>query len=75
MDLTGKTIALAIPGGIAAYRACDLIRELYRRNAHRVIPILTPKATEFVSPLTLQALSREKVYVDDLAVDETGVPI
>jgi phosphopantothenoylcysteine decarboxylase / phosphopantothenate---cysteine ligase len=75
MDLTGKTIALAIPGGIAAYRACDLIRELYRRNAHRVIPILTPKATEFVAPLTLQALSREKVYVDDLAVDETGVPI
>lgn len=75
MDLTGKTIALGIPGGIAAYRVCDLVRELYRRNAARVIATLTPSATEFVTPLTLQALTREKVYTNELAVDDKGIPI
>lgn len=75
MDFSGKTIALAITGGIAAYKACDLIRELYRRNAGRVLCIMTPSAESFVTPLTLQALSRYPVYSSALAVDHGGVPI
>jgi phosphopantothenoylcysteine decarboxylase/phosphopantothenate--cysteine ligase len=75
MDFAGKTIALAITGGIAAYKACDLIRELYRRNAGRVLCIMTPTAESFVTPLTLQALSRYPVYSSILAVDHGGVPI
>lgn len=75
MDFTGKTIALGITGGIAAYKACDLIRELYRRNAERVICIVTPSAQAFISPLSLQALSRQPVYTSELSVDASGVPM
>jgi len=75
MDFSGKTIAVAVTGGIAAYKACDLIRELYRRNAHRVICIMTPTAESFIPSLTLQALSRFPVYASELAVDHAGVPI
>lgn len=75
MDFAGKTIALAITGGIAAYKACDLIRELYRCNAARVLCIMTPNAESFITPLTLQALSRYPVYSSDMAVDHSGVPI
>ncbi len=74
-DFSGKTIVLGITGGIAAYRSCDLIRELYRRGAQRVIPIMTPSAEAFIPQLTLQSLSQEKVYTSDLAVDEQGVPV
>jgi phosphopantothenoylcysteine decarboxylase / phosphopantothenate---cysteine ligase len=75
MDFYGKTIAIAITGGIAAYKACDLIRELYRRNAHRVLCVMTPTAESFIPPLTLQALSRYPVYSSELSVDHAGVPI
>lgn len=75
MDFSGKTIAIAVTGGIAAYKSCDLIRELYRRGAHRVICIMTPTAESFIPSLTLQALSRFPVYSSELAVDHSGVPI
>ena len=75
MDFSGKTIAVAITGGIAAYKACDFVRELYRRKADRVLCIMTPNAKEFITPLTLQALSRYPVYSEALAVDHGGVPI
>lgn len=74
MDFTGKTIAIGVSGGIAAYRVCDLIRELYRRGAHRVCCLMTPSAQAFITPLTLSALSREPVYTSELSVDATGVP-
>jgi phosphopantothenoylcysteine decarboxylase/phosphopantothenate--cysteine ligase len=75
MDFTGKTIALGITGGIAAYKACDFIRELYRRGAHRVLAIMTPTAEAFLPQLTVQALSRYPVYSSELSVDQQGVPI
>jgi phosphopantothenoylcysteine decarboxylase/phosphopantothenate--cysteine ligase len=75
MDFSGQTIAVAITGGIAAYKACDLIRELYRRGAHRVLGILTPTAEAFLPALTVQALTRYPVYTSELAVDDHGVPI
>lgn len=75
MDFTGKTIAIGITGGIAAYKACDFIRELYRRRAHRVLAIMTPTAEAFLPQLTVQALSRYPVYASELSVDQQGVPI
>ncbi len=71
-QLEGKTIALGICGSIAAYRACDFVRELYRRGAHRVMVMMTDTATEFVSPLTFHSLSREPVITNELAMDESS---
>lgn len=58
--LLGKRILLGISGGIAAYKAADLVRRLKDRGAE-VRVILTPAACEFITPLTLQALSGNPV--------------
>ncbi len=65
-------IALGITGGIAAYKACEIVRGLDRAGVG-VQPILTRNATHFVTPLTLQTLSRRKVLVEpfDLSSAET----
>lgn len=55
-----RRILLAISGGIAAYKTPDLVRVL-RRAGHDVRCALTPEATEFVSPLSLQAVSGKSV--------------
>jgi len=59
--LAGKRILLIIGGGIAAYKALDLIRELRRAGAD-VTPVLTRAAEEFVTPLSASALAAAKVY-------------
>ncbi|PZR01063.1 MAG: bifunctional phosphopantothenoylcysteine decarboxylase/phosphopantothenate--cysteine ligase CoaBC [Cereibacter sphaeroides] len=61
--LTGKRILLVIGGGIAAYKALDLIRRLKERGA-AVTPVLTRSGAEFVTPLSVSALAGEKVYTD-----------
>lgn len=53
-------ILLGVSGGIAAYKACELSRELVRAG-HEVRVIATPNALRFVSPLTLQTLSGHPV--------------
>jgi phosphopantothenoylcysteine decarboxylase/phosphopantothenate--cysteine ligase len=63
MALTGKRILLIIGGGIAAYKALDLIRRLRDRGAS-VTPVLTRAAEEFVTPLSASALAATKVYRD-----------
>lgn len=59
--LTGKRILLIIGGGIAAYKALDLIRLLKKAGA-AVTPALTKAGAEFVTPLSVSALAGEKVY-------------
>ena len=59
--LTGKRILLIIGGGISAYKSLDLIRKLRERGA-AVTPVLTGAATEFVTSLSVAALSGSKVY-------------
>lgn len=59
-SLHNKHILLGISGGIAAYKAADLVRRLKDRGAE-VRVILTPAASEFITPLTLQALSGNPV--------------
>ena len=59
--LAGKRILLIIGGGISAYKSLDLIRKLRERGA-AVAPVLTGAATEFVTPLSVAALSGSKVH-------------
>ena len=61
--LDGRRILLIISGGIAAYKCLDLIRQLRAQGA-AVRCILTKSATEFVTPLSVSALSGDKVYGD-----------
>src|SRR4030095_16810293 len=63
MPLSSKIIILGISGGIAAYKACDLVRRLRDQGAV-VHVVMTPAATKFVSPLTLQALSENPVHTE-----------
>jgi phosphopantothenoylcysteine decarboxylase/phosphopantothenate--cysteine ligase len=59
--LAGKRVLLIIGGGIAAYKALDLIRRLKERGAS-VTPVLTRAAEEFVTPLSAGALAGVKAY-------------
>jgi len=68
-QLANKQILLGITGSIAAYKACELVRLLGDAGA-TVRVVMTRAATEFVSPLTFQALSQNPVHRDLL--DETA---
>ena len=61
--IAGKRILLIVSGGIAAYKSLDLIRRLRERGAS-VRCILTAAGAKFVTPLSLAALSGDKVYGD-----------
>jgi phosphopantothenoylcysteine decarboxylase/phosphopantothenate--cysteine ligase len=63
MMLAGKHILLIIGGGIAAFKSLDLIRRLRERGA-TVTPVLTKAGEEFVTPLSVSALSGNKLYRD-----------
>ena len=63
MMLAGKRILVIIGGGIAAYKALDLIRRLRERGA-RVVPVLTEAGAQFVTPLSVAALAGEAVHRD-----------
>ena len=58
--LRGKTIVLGVTGGIAAYKAVELLRLMMKRDAD-VQVVMTKNATEFVAPLTFQSLSGHPV--------------
>lgn len=61
--LRGKRILLIVSGGIAAYKCLELIRRLRERGAS-VRCVLTKGGAQFVTPLSLSALSEDKVYTD-----------
>lgn len=63
MPKLNKNILLGITGGIAAYKSIILLRELIKLGA-KVKVVLTKSGQEFVSPLTLQALSNEEVRTE-----------
>lgn len=58
-----KRVLLAVSGGIAAYKACDIISALKKRDVE-VQVVMTENATKFVTPLTFEALSGRMVYTD-----------
>ena len=58
-----KQILLGISGGIAAYKVCELVR-LFKKQGHSVTVAMSQAASEFVSPLTFQALSGNPVLIE-----------
>jgi len=62
-SLSGKRILLVVGGGVAAYKALDLVRRLRERGA-AVRAVLTAAAARFVTPLSFASLTGERVYED-----------
>ncbi|MBM7636137.1 phosphopantothenoylcysteine decarboxylase [Streptococcus saliviloxodontae] len=58
-----KRITLAVSGSISAYKSADLTSQLKKRG-YNVTIIMTKAATSFITPLTLQVLSKNPVYLD-----------
>jgi phosphopantothenoylcysteine decarboxylase/phosphopantothenate--cysteine ligase len=72
-DLAGKTVVLGVTGGIAAYKAAELCRLLVKAGA-QVRVVMTEAACQFITPLTMQALSGHAVARDLFAsVPEGGI--
>ena len=72
ISLKNRRILLGITGGIAAYKAAELTRRLQDQGAD-VRVIMTRSATEFITPLTMQALSTHPVHLDLLNPDTESV--
>lgn len=69
--LQGRRVVVGVGGGIAAYKACELVRELQRSGAE-VRVAMTEAAKEFVTPLTFQALSGHPVLTDYFDPNQEG---
>mgnify|MGYP000352283244 CR=1 FL=1 len=65
------SILLGVTGGIAAYKACEVLR-LFDKAGHRVRVVMTRTATEFVGPLTFETLSKAPVLTDTRPLGEHG---
>lgn len=68
-SLSNKKILLGVTGCIAAYKSCLIVRDLIKRGAE-VKVVMTPSATEFISPLTLATLSRNEVIVNTFPLSQ-----
>ncbi len=64
MSNFGKEILVAVSGSIAAYKACELVRNL-TKEGYPVGVIMTAHATQFVGPITFEAMTGKKVRVDE----------
>jgi phosphopantothenoylcysteine decarboxylase/phosphopantothenate--cysteine ligase len=69
--LQGRRVIVGVGGGIAAYKACELVRELGRAGA-QVRVAMTEAAQQFVTPLTFQALSGHPVLTDYFDPSQEG---
>jgi phosphopantothenoylcysteine decarboxylase/phosphopantothenate--cysteine ligase len=65
------TVVLGVTGCIGAYKACEVLRELQRRDV-TVRVVMTESATRFVSAMTFEALTQHPVFVDQFALGENG---
>lgn len=72
MNLTNKRILLGVTGGIAAYKSAELTRRLQDQGAD-IRVVMTDAATEFITPLTMQALSGNPVHTDLLDTETESV--
>ncbi|MDP3083302.1 MAG: bifunctional phosphopantothenoylcysteine decarboxylase/phosphopantothenate--cysteine ligase CoaBC [Rubrivivax sp.] len=63
LELQGKHIVLGLSGGIACYKAAELTRELVKAGAS-VQVVMTESAAQFITPVTMQALSNRPVFSD-----------
>src|SRR6185295_13510728 len=69
MRLEGRTVVVGMSGGIACYKACDVVRLLTGAGA-RVPVVMTAGAQQFVTPLTLQTLSGLPVATDTFSLTQ-----
>jgi phosphopantothenoylcysteine decarboxylase/phosphopantothenate--cysteine ligase len=69
-----KTVVIGVTGSIAAYKSLEVVRELTKREI-TVIPVLTPAAKHFVTPLSLESLSLHKTYSDFFTENESIIHI
>lgn len=74
MTKTGKTIIVGVTGSIAAYKACEIVNIL-NKEGFDVRVVLTKEASEFVTPLTLQTLSGNKVLTDMFELPDVWNPV
>jgi len=74
MTAARKTVIVGITASIAAYKACEIVN-LLRKDSFDVRVILTKDAREFVTPLTLQTLSGNKVLTDIFELPDSCNPI
>jgi phosphopantothenoylcysteine synthetase/decarboxylase len=72
--LSGKTVVLGVCGSIAAYRSADIASQLVKMGAS-VHVVMSPGATRFITPLTLQTLSRNPVVTSDSSGESNWVPL
>jgi phosphopantothenoylcysteine decarboxylase/phosphopantothenate--cysteine ligase len=70
-DLSTRNIVLGVSGGIAAYKSAELVRLLKKAGA-AVQVVMTPAATQFISPLTLGTLSEREVLIKIFPKNEQG---
>lgn len=71
--LKGKKVLLGITGAIAAYKMCEFIRTLQKKGAE-VKVVVTPNALKFVTGLTLQTLSKNKIFTQMFEEEENYSP-
>ncbi|OGB89508.1 phosphopantothenoylcysteine decarboxylase [candidate division WOR-1 bacterium RIFCSPHIGHO2_01_FULL_53_15] len=72
--LNGKTIILGVTGGIAAYKACELVSRLKKLNAD-VRVVMTKEATKLIGPITLRTLSGNPVVTDLFTDEPADLPV
>src|SRR5574343_792961 len=69
LELAGRHLVLGLSGGIACYKAADLLRELVKAGAS-VQVVMTEAATQFITPVTMQALSNRPVLLSQWDASE-----
>ena len=74
MNTARKTVVVGVTASIAAYKACEIVN-LLRKDSFDVRVILTKDALEFMTPLTLQTLSGNKVLTDIFESSERWAPV
>ena len=70
-SLINKNILLGVTGGIAAYKSAEIVRGL-KKAGSSVRVVMTQSAQEFITPLTLQALSGNPVSTDSIGCRSRG---
>jgi phosphopantothenoylcysteine decarboxylase / phosphopantothenate---cysteine ligase len=71
--ITAPEIVVGVTGSIGAYKSADLVRQL-KDAGYAVTCVMTDRATRFLAPWTLQALSERRVHIDLFEADSTRIP-
>ena len=71
-EMLGKRLLLGVTGGIAAYKSAELIR-LLRKSGVEVQVVMTQAATQFISPLSLQAFMSTSLNMEGILTEAAGI--